>query len=344
MDRCMTLPNPTSSTPPAAPTGNALGVTPPKRPPRDFAKDRAALTLVKLIHLIANALPESTARTFGRTLGHLIWKFDKRHRKQILRHMDIAFRDEVTREQKEAWCRGNFEHVGLSLVEFARMGKLTRENLSQTVDLSETKVFTELMEQTPGKGFLIVPCHHGNWELCGCAVSLQGFPINTVVRPLDNPQINQLVTEWREASGHEIIHKWQVLWKLKKLIDAGKLVTIIIDQNGGVGGTFVPVFNTLASTVASPAELHLVSRVPIVVVSMNRLADGIHHKLHVWDVIKHEKTGNHEADVREVLTRINKAYEKAIRAYPEQWLWVHRRWKTRPPGETPLPDGLPPQI
>jgi KDO2-lipid IV(A) lauroyltransferase len=84
--------------------------------------------------------------------------------------------------------------------------------------------------------------------------------------------------------------------------------------------------------------------VAIIVATMNRKADGIHHVLRVWDVIEHVRTEDHAADVKAVTTRINSAVEKAVREYPEQWLWVHKRWKTRPPNEVPGSDGLPPEI
>ena len=180
-----------------------------------------------------------------------------------------------------------------------------------------------------------MPAHHGNWELCGYAVSLKGYPLQSVARPMDNPLLDELITAHRERSGNKIIQKWKVLWKLKKLLDQGGIITMSIDQNGGLGGLFVPCFKTLASTVTSPAELHLATGVPIIVTTLNRKPDKIHHVLRVWDVIEHPRTDDHLADVRAIITRINAAVEKAVRAYPEQWLWVHKRWKTRPAGRSP---------
>lgn len=289
-----------------------------------------------------NALPAPVAREFGRSVGRLAWRLDKRHRHQILRNMDLAFRDEKSRGEKEALCKAYFEHLGLAGVEFARMRQLTRENVRELIDFGDLKVFDELLARS--KGLLCVPAHHGNWELCGYSVALLGYPLKSVARPLDNVSLNDLITSMRERSGNEIIQKWKVLWKLKKLLDHGGIVTMSVDQNGGVAGLFVPFFGVLASTVSSPAELHLLTKTPIVVATLNRLPDGIRHKFTVWDVIEHKKTEDHAADVKAVVARINAAVEKSIRAYPEQWLWVHKRWKTRPPGEVPGPDGLPPRV
>jgi len=314
----------------------------PKRKVRDPWLDSRVLALVQALTLILSVLPGGVARWIGRGLGRLAHSIDKKHRKQVLQHIEIAFREELTGEQKADICRRYFEHMGLSAIEFARLKRLTRENVEELCDLTELKKFDELLARKTG--VLCVPAHHGNWELCGFAVGLKGYPLNSVARPLDNPGLNEMLRDLRESSGNNIIEKWKVLWKLKKLLDKGSIVTMQVDQNGGVAGLFVPMFGALASTVTSPAELHLVSRVPIVIATMNRKGDGIHHELRVWDVIEYAPTEDRDADVRRVITRINAAVEKAVRAYPEQWLWVHKRWKTRPPGEVLGPDGLPPRI
>lgn len=313
----------------------------PKRKVRDPWLDSRVLALAQALILILNVIPGGLARWIGRGLGRLAYRFDKRHRKQVLQHITIAFRDEFTREQKEDICRRYFEHTGLSVIEFARLKQVTRENVDTLCDLSELKTFDALLGRN--KGLLCVPAHHGNWELCGYAVSLKGYPLQSVARPLDNPGLNEMVRELREASGNTIVEKWKVLWKLKKMLDKGGIVTMSVDQNAGVAGLFVPMFGVAASTLTSPAELHLVSRVPIIVATMNRKSDGIHHEFRVWDVIEHSPSEDRTADVKAVTARINAAVEKAVRAYPEQWLWVHKRWKTRPVGEVPGADGLPPK-
>ena len=314
----------------------------PKRKARSPFLDSRAFALAQVMFVVLNALPASWARGVGLFLGRLAWRFDKRHRQRVIRQMTIAFRDSVPLPEKERLCYKFFEHIGLSVVEFARMGQLTRQNVSELVDLSELKTFDALLAR--GKGLLCVPAHHGNWELCGYSVSLMGYPLKSVARPLDNPLLNEMVMAHRERSGNEIIQKWKALWKLKKLLDRQQIVTMSVDQNGGVAGLFVPCFTSLASTVTSPAELHVATRVPIIVATLNRKPDGIHHVLRVWDVIEHAPTGDHARDIYDIITRINAAVEKAVRAYPEQWLWFHQRWKTRPPGEVPGPDGLPPVL
>jgi len=313
----------------------------PKRKARDPVLDSRVVALAHLLIRVLNIFPDRAARWLGRAIGRLVWRLDKRHRNAVLRHMDIAFRNDKTRAEKEALCLKFFEHMCLSAVEFARLEKLNRENIEQVCDLSELKHFDALLAR--GNGLLCIASHHGNWEMCGYAVALKGYPIQSVARPLDNPVLNELITDIRERAGNTIIQKWKVLWKLKKLLDRGAIVTMSIDQNGGVSGLFVPCFRTLASTVTSPAELHLATGAPMLVASMVRQVDGIHHALCVWDIIEHPKSDDHAADVKTVITRINAAVEKAVRAYPEQWLWVHKRWKTRPPGEIEGPDGLPPE-
>jgi len=314
----------------------------PKRAARDAFWDSRVWALSSALITFLNLLPAPLARWLGRAAAAVAWRLDRKHRQQVILHMDIAFRDSMPRAEKERLCKLWFEHLGLGLVEFARLRQLTRENVDELVDLSALKTLDALLAR--GKGLICVLGHHGNWELSGYAVALKGYPLQSVARPMDNPLLDELITAHRERSGNKIIQKWKVLWKLKKLLDKGGIVTMSIDQNGGLSGMFVPCFKTLASTVTSPAELHLATGVPIVVTTLNRQPDKIHHVLRVWDVIEHPRTDDHLADVRAIITRINAAVEKAVRAYPEQWLWVHKRWKTRPPGEVPGPDGLPPEM
>ncbi len=332
----MTEPNQTPP-PPRAPVNFA-----PKRKPRDPFVDSRAFAVANAAFTILNALPASWARACGRTLGRLFWKFDKRHRARVLRQMSIAFRAGKSDDEKARLCAQFFEHIGLSVVEFARMSQLNAENIDQLVDFSELKAFDALLARN--KGLLCVPAHHGNWELCGYSVALKGYKLKSVARPLDNPLLNEFVMNHRERSGNEIIQKWKALWKLKKLLDRRSIVTMSVDQNGGVAGLFVPCFGSLASTVTSPAELHLATKVPIIVTTLNRKPDGIHHVLRIWDVIEHASSDDRDRDIRDVTTRINAAIEKAVHAYPEQWLWFHQRWKTRPPGEVAAADGLPPLL
>jgi len=314
----------------------------PKRKARDPFIDSRVYALANTIIILLNLMPASWARAVGRTLGWAVWRIDGRHRQRVLRHMDLAFRDEKSRAEKDDICRRFFEHMGLSTVEFARLGQLTAHNVEELVDLGELKTFDELLAR--GKGLLCVPAHHGNWELCGYSVALKGYPLKSVARPLDNPLLNDLIMTLRERSGNEIVQKWKALWKLKKMLDRHEIVTMSVDQNGGVAGLFVPCFGVLASTVTSPAELHLATGAPIIVATLNRKPDGIHHVLRVWDVIEQAQTGDRAADVYAVIARVNAAVERSVREYPEQWLWIHQRWKTRPPGEVPGPDGLPPRI
>jgi KDO2-lipid IV(A) lauroyltransferase len=326
---------------PAASKGG-LGTAAPDRGPRSAFRDRLAYLVARFFLLLFRHLPGCVARFIARRMADTVWLYSSRYRTQMRRHLTIAYRNEMSEAEKSRLIRRNFHHLGLLLVEFSRMNRLTKENVRELVDLSQTKVLDEQLAK--GRGLIAVPAHLGNWELSGYSVALLGYPLKSVARPLDNPLLNDMVDKIRERSGNTIIHKWKVLWKLKKLLDHGGIVTMSVDQNGGTSGLFVPLFGVLSSTIGSPAELHLATRAPIAVCTVNRLPDGVHHVLNVWDVIEHVKTGDYDADRLEIVARINRAYERAVRAYPEQWLWVHKRWKTRPPGETLGPDGLPPRV
>jgi KDO2-lipid IV(A) lauroyltransferase len=312
-----------------------------KRRPLGPVRLRAEYAVARLILLTFRHLPGGLARALAHALAELGWRLLPGKRREMLRHMDLAFRDGTPREKKLAWARANFHHLALMVVEFCRMHHLRKENLAELCDMTQLQVIFDLLKK--GRGIIGVPGHIGNWELLGYAAALLGAPMRPIVRPLDNPLVNDLVDEVRETSGIQMIRKWQALWKLKRVLAENNVISLAIDQNGGNTGIFVPLFGVLASTIPSPAVMHFNTRAPIVVATLNRLPDGVRHRFHVWDVIEDfPRTGNPKADRYAVIRRINQALEKAILAFPDQWLWGHRRWKTRPEGEMPGPDGLPP--
>ena len=112
--------------------------------------------------------------------------------------MEIAFRNEMTAAEKEALCKRYFEHVGLTVIETARMAELTPKNVTELCDLTELRQFDAILAKK--KSLLIVPAHHGNWELCGYAVGLLGYPLKSVARPLDNPLLNEFLMDHRQRS------------------------------------------------------------------------------------------------------------------------------------------------
>jgi len=225
-------------------------------------------------------------------------------------------------------------------VDVCRMRRMNAANVRRLVDVADVQALAEL--QREGHGILCASGHLGIWELCGHITSLCGLPSICVSRPHDNAAIDDVLRRLRTCGGQGIVSKWGVLWSLRKALARGDIVGIAADENDAQRGVYVPFLGTLAATNTTPAFLAGRTGAPIAVVSCHRVARG-RYKFHVWDVIRVAKGRTSDGDIEAITARISAALSRAILAYPEQWLWGSRRFASRPPGEVPGPDGLPPR-
>jgi len=256
----------------------------------------------------------------------------------LFRNQRIVFRDTLTRGQSWRLFFGWARHMCRLLIDVCRMPKITAANVERHVDIEQFRELQQLVEA--GDGLIAVTGHVGVWEMAGHVASLLGVTVNAVFRPLPIQPIDEMLQQIRTSGGQVVLSKWGALWPLKKALDRGEAIGIVGDESAR-RGTFVPFLGTLASTNTTPARLHLGTGAPIVVFSCHRT--GISRfKLHVWAVIRHARTADKQADTELVTRQINAAISESIRAYPAQWFWGSRRYVTRPAGESPGPDGLPP--
>ena len=177
-----------------------------------------------------------------------------------------------------------------------------------------------------GRGILVLTAHYGNWELLAAAHGLTGLPLSFVVRPLDDPILDDLAGRFRRRSGAELIVKHRAVREVMQALRRGRMVGILLDQNATRGeGVFVPFFGVPASTSKGLALLALRTGAPVVPVFLRREPDG----RHCMDV-RPPLPAPPDEDVLTYTAAFNAAIEAAIRRAPEQWLWMHARWRTRP--------------
>ena len=258
-----------------------------------------------------------------RSLGHL--------RRTATRNLNLAFPD-WTSEQTRAVVRGVFQNFGRLLVEFARLPRLNRDNISRVVVYDGFDHFAESLRR--GNGTLFLTAHYGAWELCPFAHALYGHPLKFVVRPIDNPYVDRLVNAYRTASGNQVIRKKDSLKEMLRTLKRNEGVGILIDQNTTRdAGVFVDYFGLPACTTTVLAALAL--RTGATVVPGVLIWDSTRkiHRLRFEPPVEIVQTGDTRADIVENTARFNKILEGLVKQHPDQWLWVHRRWKTRPPGE-----------
>ncbi len=283
---------------------------------------------------ITGALPRSMARSTGAALAKILFAFTPKLRKTAEFNLKLAF-PEWTEEQCAATLAGMIRSLGWMAAEFARMPRYTRENIADAIILDGNENFLE--GQRRGKGVLFLTAHMGAWELSSFAHALYGYPLHYMARPLDHPRLDGLVNRYRGLSGNAPIFKNESARAMLKILKDAGTIGILADQNTmREEGAFVDFFGTPACTTTGIARVALhtgAAVVPGYAVWDEALQK---YRLRFEPPVELIQTGDAERDILENTAQFAKVIEAIIRKYPEQWVWVHARWKTRPKGEAAL--------
>jgi len=279
-------------------------------------------------------LPRPVARAIGITLGLTVYALHGRLRRVGLRNLALAF-PEMADSERRRLLRGEFISLGRQLAEVCLFPRYTRENVSRTIVYDGFENFERAYAR--GKGVLFLTGHIGAWELSAFAHSLNGHPLSIVMRSLDNPYVDRLLQGYRTMHGNRTVDKDDFVRGLLGAMRAGETVGILMDTNmTPPQGVFVDFFGIPACTASGLARIAL--RTDAAVVPGFTVWDTKQRKyiLRFEPAIELIRTADNESDIIANTAKFTKAIEEIIRRYPDQWLWVHRRWKTRPPGEPPL--------
>ncbi len=245
-----------------------------------------------------------------------------RLRRTALRNLELA---DYPEPERRRIADGVFDSVARLLRGFAHFPRLTRENVHEVIRYEGLENFTNAKAR--GRGVLVATAHLGNWELSAFAHALMTAPMFIVVRPLDNPRIDALIERYRALSGNHVIRKKEAAREILRALKAGEAVGILMDQNvTPAEGVFIDFFGVQACAGTAFAKFAHHSGAAVVPGFALWNAAESRYVLHFYPEI--EITGEVQADTQ----RIHSALEAVIREYPDQWLWIHRRWKTRPPG------------
>ena len=215
---------------------------------------------------------------------------------------------------------------------------ITQSSWPQYANFTNVQQLLDLLLH--GGPAIFITGHCGNWEALGCSLGAIGYPVVALFRPIDNPLIDRWVREIREARGVRVITKWGATPILQETIRNGGRVAFIADQNAGEQGLFVPFFGRLASSYKSIGLLALRYNIPIVAGCALRLNNQFRYELRCVDIIRPDDWINQPDPLFYITARYNRAIEHMVRAAPEQYLWLHRRWKSRPKHElenSPMP-------
>lgn len=274
--------------------------------------------------------------------GSLYFRAIRRHRERAIGHISRSFphlSPSEVNDLAEKSVQSLFQMFMVETVAIPRL--LTPTSWPQYV---KTAQIEESLRMLVGRDpILFVTGHCGNWELLGFVLALLGFRMSALARPLDNPWIDRWLSDVRAARGLQVITKWGATTEVQKLIEQGGRVGFIADQNAGNDGMFVPFFGRLASSYKSIGLLAMRYEIPIVSGSARRCDGTFSYELNHADIIYPRDWKDQPDPLFYITARFNRAIEMAIRGAPEQYLWVHRRWKSRPPHERlerPMPDRL----
>lgn len=290
----------------------------------------AAWTFVKVL----GVLPRSLARGAAAGAMRLLLVFLPRMRKTAEFNLRLAFPEWSDAQRCEA-LKGMARNLGWMAAEFARLPKYTRENIEEVVILDGHENFLEGKKR--GKGVIYLTGHIGAWELSSYAHALYGFPLHYMARPLDNPPLDKLVNDYRCGSGNRPIYKNEAARLMLKVLKEQGTLGILADQNTMPGeGIFVNFFGKAACTTTGIARVALHTDAAVVPGYAHWDAELRKYRLRFEPPVELIRTGNAERDVQENTQRFTRVIEQIIRKHPEQWVWIHARWKNRPEGEPPL--------
>jgi len=248
-----------------------------------------------------------------------------------LRNLELAF-PEWSEERREQTLRGVYRNLGYLLAEFAQMSSYTPEVARSLIQYDGLENY--LAARDRGKGVLVLTGHLGAWELSSFHHSLMGYPMGMVIRRLDNPLVDEFVNRIRCLHGNKVLHKDDFARGLIAAMRHGETVGILMDTNmTPPQGVFVPFFGRMAATASGMARVASKTGAAVVPGFLLWDEDKESYVLRFGEEIELESTGDAERDAVANTARFTSVIESYIRAYPDQWLWMHRRWKTRPPGE-----------
>lgn len=246
-------------------------------------------------------------------------------------NLQLAFPD-MSESERKGIVRGMIRQIGWMAGEFSQFPKYTATNISQIVTIDGAKNFD--CAQRRGKGVLFLTGHMSAWELAPFAHALYGHPLHFLVRPVANPRVDALINRYRCLSGNQPIEKNRSARAILKVLSEGGTVGILADTNTSLDeGVFVDFFGRPACTTSGIARIALHTDAAVVPGFLAWDSNEKKYHLHFARALDLVRTGDEDADVRENTARFMAVIEAYVREHPNQWLWVHKRWKTRPPGE-----------
>jgi len=272
------------------------------------------------------ALPWRSGRWLADVLGWLGYIADRSARKgNAMRNLMLAFPDWTRREARQCirrvYC--SMSEAVLDTIHFVRLVRCGRAR-----EFLEVEGFDKLLNRKGKAGIIFVTGHFGPWELLGMGAPLLGYPVWSMGRVFDNPFIQGYVSRMRQVSGQRMLPRHGVIRRMVRLIRNGRHVGMLIDQDARRHGIFVDFFGRPASTTATPARIAIRTGAPVAFLYVQRIPGQNRFRMALSDLIEPRTDVDQEAETHRITQRLTHDLEEVIRQAPEQWLWLHRRWRT----------------
>jgi KDO2-lipid IV(A) lauroyltransferase len=277
-------------------------------------------------------LPLASAVRVGAAGGRVAWALARGLRRVGMRNLELAFPERPVAERRRI-LRASFANLGRMAAELAHLHRMTADDLRTLVRFEDEAWWAENIGAPRDTGALILSGHFGNWELLVFAHGMRGFPVSMVHRTVANPFVDRWLNTLRARAGTRLVRKRQAAGGVLRALHDRELLVLPFDQNSTRAiGVFVKFFGEQASTNSGIARLALRTGAPVVPVFIVREGGTPRHRVHVLPIMYAQRSGDPESDVKRVTQELSDVFEGMVRRHPEQWLWMHKRWKTRPPG------------
>jgi KDO2-lipid IV(A) lauroyltransferase len=296
----------------------------------------------RVLASVAQCFPEHRSRRVASMAARCYARLHGRHRRRAEQNLRLSFPEKSEQEIRQI-AVASIEHLfQLAGVDAMVMGRAIRPSTwHRHLDFEQARAAIPLL--ISDRPALLLTGHCGNWELLGYGMSVVGYPVSALARPLDNPLLNKWLLGIREAWGLKVLTKWGATPVMQDILENGGRLGFIADQNAGDQGIFVPFFGRLASAYKSIGLLAMKYEAPIVVAMAARRGARLDYEFVLGDIIQPEDWNAQEDPLYYLTARYTHALEQLIAQTPEQYLWIHRRWKSRPRHVRmgkPMPDSL----
>jgi KDO2-lipid IV(A) lauroyltransferase len=298
------------------------------KPIRKRIKNWFLYRLITSIISLLNLLPRNIAISVGAVLGRLAYLLIRDARSRTQRNLGMAFGNQLDEGEINKLGRRVFENVGKNVADAVRLKKMRWQDVEKIIDIEGLEHFDEAYRK--GKGVIGFTGHIGNFELMAAYFSLRGYKLSVIGREVYDPRLDQLLVENRESVGLENIPSSAGIKPILKVLRAGKFLGVLADQDSSrVRGVFVDFFGRAARTPVGPVLLAYKTGSPIIPMAIVRKGKN-RYKIIVKPQVQLVFSEDREKDILDVTQRCTQVLESIIREHPDQWLWMHDRWRSRP--------------